>query len=349
MALTDTDLRDVLAQRASAMPADISLARVAAVGHRVRVIRRRRAASASLAVVIVLLVATGVSGLFREPHDRTSPVPAYQQKVAGGLLPRYNGGGEATAYTSFSTDVKRETTFTFTPSSLAFRVAVACDKAMPSAYLVSFEINGHPLMSGSCGASVSTAGTTAREEQGRADELGVRVGEQSTVRVHVVRGRTSTPETLPVYRGAMADYRIGVATYSPIPIADYPFPPRPRKLASLDQGALAGDGQLLGTVDSRTVGPAGPGAVPTTLTSKGLHVDTNAVAPGTLTMTVDGKTVDTASSWTWTSEASGGEHLTARTLRRLGVDVKVGDRITVRVTGSRFTDPAWRAQVREGS
>src|SRR6185503_10404740 len=106
MALTDTDLRDVLADRASAMPADISLARVAAVDRRVRVIRRRRAAGASLAVVILLLVVTGVSGLFRDPHDRTAPVPAHLRKVAGDLLPRYNGGGQATAYTSFSTDVK---------------------------------------------------------------------------------------------------------------------------------------------------------------------------------------------------------------------------------------------------
>lgn len=92
MALTDTDLRDVLAQRAAVGPADSAAARVAAVDRRARVIRRRRVATASLAVVVVLLAVTGLSGLLRGARDRAVPLPAHLQKVADGMLPRYTGG-----------------------------------------------------------------------------------------------------------------------------------------------------------------------------------------------------------------------------------------------------------------
>jgi hypothetical protein len=351
MALTDTDLRDVLAQRASAAPADNSLARVAAVDHRVRVIRRRRAASASLAVVILLLVVTGVSGLFRDAPDKTAPVPAYKMKVAGGLLPRYTGGGEATAYTSFSTDVKRSTTFTFTPTSWNFLVSVACDKEMPSSRMVTYEVNGHPFMSGSCGRGPSTDGPSYGEERGRAEDVGIRLGHPSTMRVAVVAWEkgTKTPETQPVYRGPLADYRVAVAVYSPMPVDDYPLPPRPRKLESLDEGGgTYGAGRLLGKVDSRTVGANGHGSIVATLVSKGVQVDMYAVAPGAVTVTVNGQTVDVASFWTWSGSGYGGTVLTPAALRKLGVQVRTGDRITVGFTGARFSVAGWRAQVHEG-
>jgi len=351
MALTDTDLRDVLADRASAMPADISLARVAAVDRRVRVIRRRRAAGASLAVVILLLVVTGVSGLFRDPHDRTAPVPAHLQKVAGDLLPRYNGGGQATAYTSFSTDVKRESTFTFTPTSRNFLVSFRCDKDMPQSQSVTVTVDGKPFMAGGCNAGITTSGPTFGAEQARADDLGLRLGVPVKVLVHVaqiVKGSKVTPEDLPVYRGPMAVYRIGVAAYSPMSVADYPFPPRPRTLESLDAGPNS-ENRLLGKVDSRSVGADGHGVVQTTLTSKGVQFELYAVAPGAVTMTVDNQPVDVARFWTWQGSGYGGLVLTPDALRRLGVDVKAGDRITVGFAGSRFTDPGWRAEVREGS
>jgi hypothetical protein len=349
MTLTDTDLREVLAERASAVPPDGALARVAAVDRRVRVIRRRRVASASLAVVIVLLVVTGVSSLFREPQDRTAPVPAYQQKVAGGLLPRYNGGAEATSYATFRTDEKRVQTFTFTPTSWKFLVAVACDKEMPSTRMVTYEVNGHAFMSGSCGRGPSTDGPSYGLERARAEDLGIRLGRPSTMRVTVVatvKGSPGSAEKQPVYRGPMADYRIAIAVYSPMPVDDYPLPPRPRKLESLDDGGGSyGAGRLLGKVDSRTVGANGHGSVVTTLSSKGLQVDMYAVAPGSVTVTVNGRTVDVASFWTWSGSGYGGLVLTPAALRKLGVDVKSGDSVSVGFAATRFTVAGWRAQV----
>jgi hypothetical protein len=351
MARTETDLRDVLAERAAAMPADISLARVAAVGHRVEVIRRRRAASATLAVVILLLVVTGVSGLFRQSHDRTSPVPAYKQKVAGGLLPRYDAGGKATAYTSFSTDVKRETTFTFTPTSLAFLVVTACDKDMPDSQMVSYAVNGHPFISGTCSRGLNTAGPSYGLEQARATELGLKIGVPATVRVRVVqweKGSKTAPEKLPVYRGSLADYRVAVAVYSPMPVDEYPLPPRPRKLETFDEGdGYYGAGRLIGEVDSRTVGGNGNGSVTATLVRKGIRVDMYAVAPGAVTDTVNDHTDDDASFRTWSGSGYGGLVLTPAALRKLGVDVKSGDRITVGFTGARFSVAGWRARVHE--
>jgi hypothetical protein len=359
MAHTDTDLRELLAARAAVVPdslgGDSAVRRVTAVDRRVRVIRRRRAAAASLSVVVVLLVATGLSGLLRDSPDRSAPVPAYRQKVAGGLLPRYNGGDKATAYTAFQTDEKRATTFTFTPKSWDFSVAAACDKEMPTSQAVSIEINGKPYVSGNCSRGFTSVGSSIGEEQPPGAEFGMHLGEPATMGVNIVRSgnaiRTWTvgPEKLPAYRGAMGSYQVAVGIYTPMPVADYPFPPRPHQLLSLDDTAVNGSGgRLLGTVDARSVGPTGHGDVTTTLTRKGVEVDMYSVAPGAITVTVNGTVVGSAASWAWTGEGNTVGPLTPHDLRGLGIDVKAGDRITVGAAGARFTDPAWVAQVREG-
>jgi hypothetical protein len=350
MPLTDNDLRAVLAERASATPGNDAVARVASVDRRVRVIRRRRAASASLAVVILLLVVTGVSGLFRDSRDRTAPVPAHPQKVAGGLLPRYNGGGKATAYTSFRTDEKRSTTFTFTPGSSGLLVAFRCDKDMAEGYLVSMQVNGKTLMMGTCSRALNTRGPSRGDEQNEADLFGIRPGEPASMRVRVVHigSGATTPEEEPVYRGAMSNYRIAVGVYSTMALADYPLPRRPKTLESLDKDTNSGGGRMLGKVDSRSVGANGEGAVVTKLTNKGVQFEVYAVAPGAVTMTVNDRTVDVATFWTWEGSGYGSLVLRPDALQQLGIDVQVGDRITVGVAGKRFTDPAWRAELREG-
>ena len=350
MALTDTDLRAVLAERASEAPGDDHVGRAASVDRRVRVIRRRRAAGASLAVVILLLVVTGVTGLFRDAPDRAAPVPAHLQKVADGLLPRYNGGGEATAYTSFRTDQKRSTTFRFVPGSAGLLVAFRCDKDMASGYLVSLEVNGKTLMMGTCSQALNARGPSRGDEQNEADLFGIRPGEPATMRVRVVHvgSGAPTPEAESVYRGAMSNYWIAVGVYSTMAVADYPFPPRPKTLESLDQDTNSSGGWLVGEIDSRSIGPAGRGVVRTTLTGKGVQFELYAVAPGAVTMTVNGRTVDVAKFWTWEGSGYGGLVLKADALQQLGIDVAVGDSITVGVAGRRFTDPAWRAEVREG-
>jgi hypothetical protein len=349
MARTDTDLRELFAERTNAVPAHSTVARVAAVDRRVRVIRRRRAAGASLGVVVVLLVLTGLSSVFRDGHDQTGPVPAYEQKVGHGMLPRYSDGGEVAAYTTFRTNDKRDATFTFTPTSLGFLVSIDCDRELPKSRMVNVEINGKPFMSGSCGTGVSTDGPSYGDEQARAESLGVHLGEPATVRAYVTEFAPGAkqPDNPPVYRGALADYRVGVAVYSPMPLADFPLPPRPHRLASLDDDVASfGAGRLLGKVDARSVGPNGHGEVVTPLTREGIRVEMYVVAPGAVTVTVNGQTVDVASSWTWAGGGFGPAVLTPTELRHDGVNVKVGDRLTVGFAGTRFTDPAWRAEVR---
>jgi hypothetical protein len=348
MALTDADLRELLAERTQAMPADSSVARAAAVDQKVRVVRRRRAASASFAVVAVVLVAVGLAGPLRDGHERTGPVPAYQQKVGHGMLPRYSDGGEVAAYTTFRTDEKRNATFTFTPTSWSFLVSIRCDKDMPKSKMVSVDINGKALMAGSCSGGASTAGPAYGTEQARAESLGVRLGEPATVQVRVVAFTPGqkVPEKQPVYRGAMRDYGVGVAVYSPMALDDYPFPPRPPKLESLDGGGVGDGGRLLGTVDSRSVGPNGQGAVPVRLTPKGFHTEIYAVAPGAVTVTANDRTIDLATSWTWTGKGFGGLDITPAELRSHGMEVKTGDLVLVAFAGYRFTVPGWRAEVR---
>jgi hypothetical protein len=349
MALTDTDLHELFAVRTAAAPADSATVRVGAVGRRVRVIRRRRVAGVSLGVVVVLLAVTGISGLFRDGQDRTAPVPAYQQKVAGGLLPRYTAGGKATAYTTFSTDDERDVTFTFTPTSLDFFVGLRCDKDMGDVHMVDVVINGNHLTGGTCTHGLQTGGPAYADQQ--TPTTPVHLGEPTKVHVRVVQftsRHTAPPEAQPGFLGSMRNFQVAVAVYSQVPFSKYPLPPRPQKLVSLDGIDSTSGGQVLGRVDSRSVGPNGHGSVVATLTSKGLAVDMYVVAPGSITLSVNGTTLGGVRHWAWTGKRFGAWMLTPELLRRPGIDAKVGDRVTIGFAGSRFTDPGWLATVREG-
>ncbi|MGZ4616731.1 MAG: hypothetical protein ACXV4A_14365 [Actinomycetes bacterium] len=176
------------------------------------------------------------------------------------------------------------------------------------------------------------------------------LGQPVTITARVVAyAKGKAPDKEPVSRGPMADYRVAFAIYTPVLLADYPFPTRPAALVSLDEGALSGEGRRLRTVSARDVGATGATGVRFRLPRQGAVVDLYAVEPGTLRVAVNGTTVSEWSSWTYTGGGFGSIDVSAKGLRPYGVTVRPGQTVTVTITATRFTDPAWRAVVAAAS
>jgi hypothetical protein len=72
------------------------------------------------------------------------------------------------------------------------------------------------------------------------------------------------------------------------------------------------------------------------------------VAPGAVTISVNGTVVDRQTSWNYAGSGSGGPSLDPGFLQQHGVNVAIGDRVTISVRATRFQDPAWELVVRAG-
>lgn len=342
----DTELRDLFAQRTDGAPRGDVVERVAGSQRKARAIRRQRIAGGAaltvLAVAAAVVVVPGLPG-----RDRATDLPADKQTVAHGLLPVYRGGGKVLAAADFRTAATRISSITFTPTTYVLSVATTCDKDMPSDYMVSYEVNGHEAMAGSC--SIGVSASSAQWGQDRAmwqAEYGVTLGQPATLTARIVRpAKGEEPRHAATYDGALdKDYRVAFAVYQPVPLADYPLPSKP---AHLDPWQPVGHdhGSLYASYDAARVGTNTTRSTTLTLPPLGAQVDLSAGAPGRFVVAVDGTTILDWSSWTWDSDGFGGIALDPTALAPYGLRLKAGQRITVTITTSRFTEPRWSVDV----
>jgi hypothetical protein len=99
--------------------------------------------------------------------------------------------------------------------------------------------------------------------------------------------------------------------------------------------------------DSRRLGATGTFSRSFILPAKGATIDSYAVAPGLLQVSVNGKPVDELSSWTYAGSGSADLDLSTKSLAEYGIRVEPGQRIMVTVRATHFADPAWVLRVRE--
>jgi hypothetical protein len=341
---TTDDLRTLLVERSTTVLPPRP-GRADEVSGRVRGIRRRRVAATGLSVVLAVIAVIAGAGLLSSGH-RQRAVPAYQRKVDG--LPVYQAGYRLVGHVAFHSDDKRSASFDFMPSTYGMALASVCsaDSKRP----VSVQVNGHLVMAGTCGGQNLSA-PTFRDDAGFWRDEQVRLGQPMTVEGQVVErldSRNPQLQTPTVYRGPMRDVRVSVGLYQRVPVSAYPFPPRPRRLQPLDDHARFDGGRVLHVFDSRTIGATGSAQWTTRIPTSGLSYAGFYVAPGALTISVDGTVVDRQTSWNYAGSGSGGPSLDPGFLQQHGVNVAVGDRVTIAVRATRFQDPAWELVVRAG-
>lgn len=352
MTTPGTSLRELFEERTASVPERPG--RASEVAGRVTRLRRQRAAvtvaAALVAVGLALGLPLGLTGLART--DRA--VPARQQTTDG--LKVWAVGSKLVAHGSFRSDQQRSSTLAFTRTSGPLTFTSQCSTDLEQQLEIYLAVNGQNIGAGSC--SPDGGGYITPGSFGSYDDVwsgtGVKVGERATVRFWVAR----TPSTgagvvtgPPTYEGSMPDTTVSVGVYRRVDPATYPLPPRPKRLAVLSEPTPARGGAILETVDAITVagGPNAPITVTRTLPARGLDYQLGLVSPGQVLVSVNGTAIGRYESWGYQEADALGISISEKAMSDAGVDVRTGEKVTITLTPSRFTDPGWVFYLLAGS
>lgn len=267
-----TDLRDVLDERSATYDVEArSHLTLTGVQRRLVIRRRRRIAATAAAVVVVLAAGAGTLAVTRS-SGRTPAVAPTVAMVHG--FPAYAQGARVIAA---SEPDGMSAPLTFVPDSTNLVVFVHCDDDTKEYRIL---LNNHEAMGGKgCGSSFGINDTEP--------ELGVRVGQPSTVTVRFPEGRISG---------------FAVAVGAAVPVNEYVFPARPTPLKPLDVRddleALPDEGATtVAMVRADPINPARSMAEAFHWTGGRLHLLLRAQTPGKLRVALNGVTVREGDWW----------------------------------------------------
>jgi hypothetical protein len=273
-----TDLTEVLRHHAELPPDGAHGPRMSGIQARVKASRRRRAAAVAASLVAVLGVTFALTTPVRRESQPAEPEPTVFSAYHEGTRIVAQVSGRAPA----STTVLR-----FVPTTLDLRVFTRCE-AGDEQLLARLTINGHPHGPTTCGFSLDSRYVDLTEydfQVGSPATLVMSVGEQN-----------GTPEPGPV--PADATFALGVG--EAVPVEDYPFPPRPESLPSVDSmlGSINPDTRI----DVRRADPNQPNGTwrsTVTLPSLPVYVQAASNTPGRITVLVDDVEVYEYEKWTY--------------------------------------------------
>ena len=330
MTPTTDDLREALSR--AAQPAPAGTERLTGVR---RVIARRKRARVVGSAALTVLVGAGVFGVVR-PTERQAAPPA-TSAVTG--LPTYHQGGRLIGQTQLTAKVGDERTFDITPTSFELLTTSTCSPDTADPVDVITKVNGKVLTSGACYGE----GSGPFEDGGQLwKRYGVTLGRPATVTVKI--GLLDLPAGARTADSSAITVRVGF--YQAVPAGEYPLPPRPARVMP-----PAGGFAISGSTPRRDVVNFEPGTQPVGSFSRVMayHADLvaelRAWAPGLVRLSVNGRAVTGAATWTYAANAAGLD-LSPATLREAGIAVpKDGETFTLTVKTERFQDPAWQVQV----
>lgn len=328
MPLDQDDLRAVLTERAGQAPLQPN--RLEQVRFRIeRVRRRRRVMSIAGSVVAIAAIGAGSATVL---HGSSSSSTVASSRLES---PTYYAGGKRIAEGAMHTPAQGSVSVTFVPTSwqLALRFECTSSDGWPGGDVVTITVNGKPVEAGNCGEVGAAAAGTGQAQKFWSD-LGVQLGQPSVVTLELASGDLPNDGILPPL--AVAKRPTGVtrlAVYQRVPVDQYPFPKAPKTLLPLNAPPGAP------SLDSRQVGANGRWTLHTTAIA-GRQIQTDVVAPGELTFTVDDRLIDACETWDYTDDGCS-VSIDAGALRGIGVDVTDGQAIDIVVQASRFATPAW--------
>jgi hypothetical protein len=341
-----TDLPELMRERSAHDPAPLLAdSRMAAIQRKVIARRRRRAAGVLAGLVLLVMAATlpAVAGL-RVDHHRPAPaastIDGFPVYADGGRLVSHDSG----AYGSGGVSL------TATAGDLGLLVTNRC-LGIPTDLEIDLEIvaNGqyHGMMS--CGAGGSYAGYSPAfypKWHVTSGQPVTFVFTPKAIRLTLdASGKTTgrAPTALP-------GGTFSVAVYRQMAFADYPLPPRPQALPTLNVREFGlGDATGMTTVGSDPNDPLTPKTVTLMLPT---HCDTQtgclemavtAQTPGEIDIRIDGTLVTTARFWDY--NGSGASVTVLDTMQSMespygNVHLTPGTTVTVTIT-PRYLTGAW--------
>ncbi len=318
MTLDTNDLRVVFREQAATLTNIPDFAVSAA--DRGRRTQRRRVVSGVAGVAVVVAGILGITQLGGNPHR--AAVPASTKGFATysngmKLVEAKQGAGPV------DFDVKLPATADGKPAAVGVSLFCAAASAKDSNSHLEPEINvaidGKPLGSLSGCYKMFPATSSVALSWGADNSL----APGSTVRVHVdLSGKTPRD----------AQLRVGV--YAAVPLDQYVFPSAPAHLTPVTRSNSAPEGKVLATL--KAGGPTSVVVSP----RMGLRFNTTTSEPGQLKILVNGKLVETASSWTYDESGNFGS---PHTLKELGL--KAGQAARITVVPDRYTGHTWLVSV----
>jgi hypothetical protein len=298
-----TDLPELMRERCAHDPVPaLAERRMAAIERKVSAGRRRRAAGVLAGLVLVAVAATlpAVAGLradHRRPAPAASTIDGFPVYADGGRLVASASGGYDSGSVSLSAPV----------GDLGFLITNRC-AAIPSDLEIELQIavNGRDLGRMSCEAAV---GGYAGWSPAFYSHWHVTAGQPVTF-VFTPKAFRLTLDTSGQTTGrtptALPAGTFSVAVYRQVAFADYPLPPRPQTLPTLNVSAfgLGGDTGMT-TVSSDPHDPLTPKTLTLTLprhcntqTLAGcLEMSVAAQTPGEIDIRIDGTLISTARFW----------------------------------------------------
>jgi hypothetical protein len=312
-----------------------------------RIARRRAARFTAGAVAVVALVAVAVVtpiALSRHTQD-DQRIGGPPTRSADDRTPAEYTGGYRLADTRVAV-LPAENTFayTFTPTSYDFELMLWCDSAGDNR-LRAF-INEMQVLTDYCepdGRRQEIMPTVHADpmsaKQARWSAFGVRPDQPVTVTVRVHSGLDDDP------RPATAVGTAKLLLYLPVPVTDYPFPPRPptlRGFGPVEQDLTA---PVINVIDA-TQCPRLDCYMPLSVVKKpgrAIEMTIEAHGPGVVHVEANHVEVRTVEFWDWN-----GFSLTITVdPDTVAPDVRPGDQYTVAVRTGYFTAPVWRLVVRD--
>ncbi len=331
--LTTDELKAQLNRDAAEIPSNA--ARLDQVHGRVTRRRRQRAQlTGALAVVAIGAAVVVLPHVLPGSSDEKPTIPAVSPSGSTPLAD-YSLGGHLIAQTQGRGP--EGLTVMFTPSNKNLTFVIDCYlPGSPAKTMVDISIDGKPVSSSSCGEEPIFSGGTAFTPEATP----VTPGTPAVLRL-----------TYPKGASPLAQARIGI--YEAVPLADYPLPPEPTPLPSIDPSAnldprlhsdplaLVSAGPLTRLTPNASVGPNGSWS-DTFRISRNLSIEAATAAPGTLRFLVDGREIDSCVSWTYGQSVCG----LTETLKDLGI--KSGQSIKVEIRAERFPGDSWAVLLSDG-
>lgn len=305
------DLRDTMRTVTSAQPPGLDP--VSGVVRQARQQRQRRWLAGGGAVIVTacaLVAVTFLGGNLTSTPPTLPTHPSPSPTSDTDALPTYLRGGKLIA--SREAVDARGVTMTFTPTSRRVGFVVACsDPSAPDASTngrgeAHMTVDGKYWMGTDCIPS-DTLGLSGDADFGRGygseQRYDIKAGQPVTVRYAFADGRAH-PGT-----------RWRLAAYQMVPLAQYPFPSPPAHLVQLHLGQVRyGNAHLVWHSSFPPPATLDGTSVDLTL-HHGLSIRTEAAAPGSLRIYVNGRLIDTSWSWTYGLEGYGASY----TFHDLGV------------------------------
>ncbi|WP_027346058.1 hypothetical protein [Hamadaea tsunoensis] len=346
------DLKELMEQRSAGAP---SLDGLRMISVRARIVRRRRrlAASAVAAVAAVAVLVTGL--IIGTPAHRSAPTPAAtpSPRTINGF-PEYASGARviASGRQAYSAG---PLTLTWTPTSTSNEITIfhSCSFHAPEGtqLFLKVKLNGRGFAGFSC--SDGGDGSTGRWKVDEWSKYGVVLGTPATLTVTADKAATfrngPTPGSSPI--AVPDDAVIGVAVGESVAFDEYPLPPRPSVLPSLEIPVGTHHGDDLRNLDDDLFTSADDVTAPITrqiIWTGSFDLTMGSATPGILRATVDGVEVDTCSFWLYSQQSCG------ITLTAAGPDVggttfpglreKAGQVVTLTITPEHVTGP-WGVRV----